>query len=107
VFQIPRDVTKQTYASYNEGKHRLQVFEHRLQVSEHKLHRAVFGSKKDEVSKQFGILHKEELCELLSPFSVITLANLRDHSGLGVRISWMKRGYIYNFVGTPPGSDQL
>jgi hypothetical protein len=33
----------------------------KLDVGENKMHREIFGSKKDEVSKQFGILRDDEL----------------------------------------------
>jgi hypothetical protein len=38
--------------------------EHKLQVSKNKMLRTIFGSKKDEVNGQVGILHNEELCDL-------------------------------------------
>jgi hypothetical protein len=47
--------------------------EHRLRVSENRVLRTIFGSKRDEVTGEWRILHKEELHDLYSSPSVIRI----------------------------------
>lgn len=48
-----------------------------LQVFENKTLRKTFGPKKDEISAEFRSLHKEELCELYKPPSIVRIVKYR------------------------------
>jgi hypothetical protein len=47
--------------------------EHRLRVFENKVLRRIFGPKRNEVMGGWGKLHNEELCDLYSLPSIITI----------------------------------
>jgi hypothetical protein len=51
--------------------------EHRLRVFENRVLRRTFGPKRDEVSRRWRKLHKEEVCDLYSSTSIIRMIKSR------------------------------
>jgi hypothetical protein len=51
-------------------------------VSLNKILRKIFGSKVDEASGQFRILHNKELCDLNKTQSIVRILNEGDYHGL-------------------------
>jgi hypothetical protein len=51
--------------------------EHRLRVFEKRVLRRIFGPKRDEVTREWRKLHNEELCDLCSSPSIITILKSR------------------------------
>jgi hypothetical protein len=47
--------------------------EHRLRVFENRVLRKIFGPKRDEVTGEWGKLHNEELRDLYSSLSIISI----------------------------------
>jgi hypothetical protein len=61
--------------------------EEKLQVFESRVIRKIFGSKKDEVSWQFRILHNKELHDLCRPFSIVRV--VKYSSSWARHVVWM------------------
>jgi hypothetical protein len=59
----------ETWSLTLREEHRLRVFENRVLKS--------FGLKRDEVTGEWRKLHNEELCDLYSSPSIITMIKLR------------------------------
>jgi hypothetical protein len=51
--------------------------EHRLRVIENRVLRTIFGPKRNEVTGELRTLHNEELHDLYSSPSIITIINLK------------------------------
>jgi hypothetical protein len=51
--------------------------EHRLRVFENRVMRRIFGSKRDEVTGEWGKLHNEELRDLYSSSGIIRVTKSR------------------------------
>jgi hypothetical protein len=51
--------------------------EHRLMVFEYRMLRKIFGSKKDEVTRELGRLHNEELYDLYSSPNIMRVIKSR------------------------------
>jgi hypothetical protein len=81
---------------------------HKLRVSENRLLRRIFGSKRDEVTRGWRKLHKEELHDLYSSSSRIRIIKSR-------RMRWVdhvarvgdKRNVCRILVGKPEGKSSL
>jgi hypothetical protein len=88
-------------AAHIEGGTRLRVFDNRVQ-------REIFGSKRDEVTGEWGKLHEEELNDLYSSPDIIRVIRSR-------RIKWKehvicmgnRRGAYRVLVGKPEGKNNL
>jgi hypothetical protein len=66
--------------------------EHRLRVLENRVLRRLFGAKRDEVMGEWRKLHNEELHELYSSSSIITIIKPRRMRWVGhVTRMWEKR----------------
>jgi len=57
--------------AHTEGGTRLRVFENRVL-------RRIFGSKRDEITGEWGKLHNEELNDLYSSPNIVRVIKLRE-----------------------------
>jgi hypothetical protein len=82
--------------------------EHRLEVFDNRVLKRIFGPKKDEVTGGWRKLHNEELHDLCSSPSIITIMKSRRRMWAGhvARIG-EKRGAYRLLVGKPDGKIPL
>jgi hypothetical protein len=82
--------------------------EHRLRVFENKVLRKIFGPKRDEVTGGLRKLHNEELRDLYSSPSIVTIIKSRRMRWAGhvVRMGEKRNGYRL-LVGNPEGKRPL
>jgi hypothetical protein len=87
--------------SYTEGKQRLRVFENRVL-------RKIFGPKRDEVTREWRRLHKEELNDLHSSPHIVRVIKCRRMRWAG-HVARMEevRGPYRLLVGRPEGRRPL
>jgi hypothetical protein len=82
--------------------------EHRLRVFENRVLRRIFGPKRDEVAGGWRKLHNEDLHNLYSSPSIITIINSRRMRWAGhVARMGEKRNAHRILVGKPEGKRQL
>jgi hypothetical protein len=56
-----------------------------------------FGSKKEEVCKQFTILHKEKILHFYRPSNVVRIVKDKKLRWSGFVVSWKRRGIYRKF----------
>jgi hypothetical protein len=80
--------------------------EHRLRVFENRVLRRIFGSKRDEVTGEWRILHNKELRDLYSSPSIIRIMKSRRMrlAGHVARMGEKRNAYI-SFVGKQAGKN--
>jgi hypothetical protein len=82
--------------------------EHRLRVFENRVLRRILGPKRDEVAGEWRKLHNEELHDLYSSPSVITIIKSRRMSWSGHVARMGEKMNAYRLlVGNPEGKRQL
>jgi hypothetical protein len=82
--------------------------EHRLRVFENRVLRRIFGPKRDEVKGEWRKLHNDQLRDLYSSPSIITIIKLRKMRWAGhVARMREKRNACRLFVGKPEGKRPL
>jgi len=75
--------------------------EHRLRVFENRVLRRIFGSKRDEVTREWRKLHNEELTDLYSP-NIIWVIKSRKMKCVGhAAYMWERKGPYRVWVGKP------
>jgi hypothetical protein len=80
--------------------------EHRLRVFENRVLRRIFGPKRDEVTGEWSKLHNEELRDLYSSPSIITIIKSRRMRWAGhVARMGEKRNTYRLLVGKPVGKN--
>jgi len=65
--------------------------EHRLRVSENRVLRILFGSRRDEVTGEWGKLHNEELNDLYSSPNIVQVIKLKRIDAWGMYHVWGRR----------------
>jgi hypothetical protein len=68
--------------------------ERRLRVFENRVLRRIFGSKKDDVTREWGQLHNEEFNDLSCTPNTVRVIKSRRRRWAG-RIACMGRGEVY------------
>jgi hypothetical protein len=81
--------------------------EHRLRVFEYSVLRRIFGPKRDEVAGEWRKLHNEELHDLYSSPSIITIMMMRIRWARHVARLGEKRNANRLLVGKPEGKRPL
>jgi hypothetical protein len=82
--------------------------EHRLREFENKVLRRIFGSKRDEVTRGWRKLHKEELGDLYSSPSIIRIIKSRRMRWVGQAARMGEKRNEYRLlVGKPEGKRSL
>jgi hypothetical protein len=82
--------------------------EHRLRVFENRVLRRIFGPKRDEVTGEWRKLHNEELRDLYSSLSIISITKSRRMRWAGhVARMGEKRNAYRLLVGKPEGKRPL
>jgi hypothetical protein len=67
--------------------------EHRLRMFEDMVLRRIFGPKRDKVTGGWRKLHSEELHNLYSMPSIISMISQGGCDGQGMQHKWGRRGY--------------
>jgi hypothetical protein len=91
----------ETWSPTLKEEHRLKVFENRV------LRRIVFGSKRDEVTGGRRKLHNEELRNLQSSGSIITMIKSRKMRGAGHIIRMGEKMTAYRILVVKPDGKRL
>jgi hypothetical protein len=82
--------------------------EHRLRVVDNRVLRRIFGLKRDEVMGEWGKLHNEELRDLCSSPSIITIIKLRRMRWVGHVARMVEKSNTYrSLVEMPDGKRPL
>jgi hypothetical protein len=71
--------------------------EHRLRAFENRVLRKIFGPKRDEVTSEWGKLHKEELHDLYSSPSIIRIIKSRRMRWAGHVARIRRRGILIDY----------
>jgi len=82
--------------------------EYRLRVFENSVLRRIFGSRRDEVTREWRKLHDEELNDLYSSPSIVQVIKSRGMRWAGhVASMWERKGVYRVLVGKPEGKRPL
>jgi hypothetical protein len=82
--------------------------EHRLRVFKNRVLRKIFGPKRDKVTGEWIKLHNEELCDLYSSPSIITIIKQRRMRWAGHVARMEEKRTAYRLmVGNPEGKTPL